>query len=128
MTTKKDPYTIKAGLSNFTGTENYYIWNSLFRKYWLTDGSRYVAEECSAYWLMDAIASHQCTTSVSREPFQTWTLRKATEDESGEGWLLVATDGDDREIARQEIGFSTFPLDEITLWLEENVILLPSEH
>ncbi len=46
-------------LSGFTGTDHYYRWSSLFRNCLLTDGTHYLAETAGAYWLMDAIASHQ---------------------------------------------------------------------
>jgi hypothetical protein len=51
MGKKFDP----AALAQFTGTERYYRIN---RKCLLTDGTRYLAEEAGAFWLMDAAASY----------------------------------------------------------------------
>ena len=42
-------------LALFTGTQQYYQLN---RHVVLTDGTRYLADEAGAYWLMDAIASY----------------------------------------------------------------------
>ncbi len=42
-------------LSQFTGTEKYY---RISPKAVLTDGTLYLAETASCYWLMDVYASH----------------------------------------------------------------------
>lgn len=123
----KDAETIKAGLRNFTGTGQWYRWSPLFRNILLTDGSKYVADECGAYWLMDAIASHQIDPKAAREEFQVWTFKRGTPS------TLTMTDGDsDAPVIQQEIGYTDFPLEEIQLWVEADpsgkVILLPSEH
>lgn len=49
--------TTRINLNQFTGgTANYY-------KHWLngvyTDGMKYIAEQCGAYWLMDLVFSHR---------------------------------------------------------------------
>ncbi|MCK1641665.1 hypothetical protein IVA95_30010 [Bradyrhizobium sp. 157] len=43
---------------------------------------------------------------------------------------LVCDDGNDKGavIYSEDIDFTDFPLDQITIWVEGNVILLPSEH
>ena len=47
---------MKNDLAQFTGTEAYYryVGGTL-----LTDGTKYLANEAGAYWLMDLIASYQ---------------------------------------------------------------------
>ena len=109
-------------LSQFTGTENWYR-HPLVRKVLYTDGAKYVADKCEAYWLLDAIASWQLDPKVKDEPFQVWKL--TTKDSTG---VLVCEDGNGHEVTRQEISYTDFPLDEITLWFTDNVILLPSEY
>ena len=52
----------QAVLAGFSGTEEYHRYSPLFRRMLLTDGAKYVADNGGghgAYWLMDAIASHQ---------------------------------------------------------------------
>ena len=58
------------------------------------------------------------------EPFQVWVL-KVADDRSG---VLVCEDGDYNRIASQAIAFTDFPLPEITLWFQNDVIFLPSEY
>ena len=106
---KQDAKTIKANLAQFCGSENYY--RSSFKHVVYTDGVKYLADAAGAYWLIDAIASHQ-RPPVSHEAFQVW--RFTVTDQRG---LLVADDGNGRQIARQEIDYTDFCLPEIKLYL-----------
>lgn len=112
-------------LAQFTGTEYYYKWSPLFRNFVLTDGTKHLAEEAGAYWLMDAIASH--FRSYRGEDFVVATLKKRPQT-----WLLKLTDGNYVKLASQVIEYSDFPLDEITLYVikqdDLRVVLLPSEY
>lgn len=122
MKTKQE---ILAELPNFYGTENYHKWSVLFRNLVLTDGAKYIADECGAYWLFDAIASH-----LSRYKHEAFVVAKFAK--YGSAWKLQLEDGDDRIVARQAIEFTDFPLDEITLYVVKQddlwVVLLPSEY
>ena len=89
-----------------------------------TPGVEDMAKLCSAYWLIDLVASHQITASVRAEEFQVWTLTAAA-DRTG---LAVADDGNGREIARQAIEFTDFPLPEIKLYLDQGTLMLPGEY
>jgi len=126
---ERDVETIKANLARFSGSESYYC--SSFGRMVYTDGVKYLADAAGAYWLIDAIASHQ-RPPVSREDFQVWRLSVANER-----GLLVADDGNGREIARQEIDYTDFCLDEIVLYLVAGsldgekivrVLMLPGEY
>jgi uncharacterized repeat protein (TIGR04076 family) len=88
----------------------------------ITEGTKAMADQFECYWLVDVIASFQPT--LKKEPFQVWTMKKL-EDGSA---IVKCTDGNDRVLQRQEIPFTDFKADECTLWVEGNVILLPSEH
>ena len=114
-------------LPNFYGTENYYALSPLFRSFVLTDGARYLADAAGAWWLMDAVASH--LGSYRDEDFVVAKLLRA---KASNGWILRLEDGNNEVRADQSIGYSDFPLDEITLYVEfdgtNHVILLPSEH
>ena len=110
-------------LSYFTGTRKYYRIGS---RHLLTDGTKYLAEEGACFWMMDAIASHLCEIGT-----EDWFVLVRVE--VTEGWaVMIYEDGNDREHARQEIPYTDFPLDSITLyacWDQENwVIMLPSEY
>ena len=114
-------------MPNFYGTENYYALSPLFRSFVLTDGARYLADAAGAWWLMDAVASH--LGSYRDEDF---VVAKFLRAKASNGWILRLEDGNNEVRADQSIGYSDFPLDEITLYVEydgtNHVILLPSEH
>lgn len=109
-------------LSQFTGTDHYYR-HGLCRNITYTDGVKYVAETAGAYWLIDKIATNQLEPKIRREEFQAWKLR--VNDSAG---VLTCDDGNGNIVHSEEITFTDFPLDEIDLWVEGTVILLPSEH
>lgn len=109
-------------LRQFTGTENWYRHN-LNRNILYTDGARHVAEAGEAYWLLDEIATAQLRPVIAIEQFQVWTLT-VKEDNTAQ---LVVGDGNNTIIATKDIAYTDLPLPEITLWFENNVIMLPSE-
>jgi hypothetical protein len=130
------PEELSFALAHFSGSESFTSWSILFRRDRLTDGAKYLAEKCGAYWLMDAIASWQCDPRVRGEVFQVWKLRRC--DESNFGWELVLEDGGrngepSAQIVRQFIQYSDFPLKNIRLFAQKNeiggiTIMLPSEY
>ena len=110
-------------LAQFIGTTGYY---PISRRHLLTDGTRYLAEKGGCFWMMDAIASHLC--EIGTEDWFVLVRVKVTEGRA----VMIYEDGNDREHAQQEIPYTDFPLDSITLyacWDGENwVIMLPSEY
>ena len=76
--------------------------------------------------MMDAIASHLC--EIGTEDWFVVVQVKVTEGRV----VMIYEDGNAKEHARQEIPYTDFPLDPITLyacWDQENwVIMLPSEY
>lgn len=126
------PQELQANLDMHTGTDGYIRWSALFRNFVLTDGTMYLAENAGAYWLMDAIASH--IASYKEEGFVVAKLVKGMEGKliGAPDWVLTLDDGNGRVLASQEIEYSDFPLDSISLYVipQENlwIILLPSEY
>lgn len=117
-----DIKTLTETLAQFSGSQQWFRhWMLQSHRY--TEGVRYLAEAAGAYWLIDVIFSHQGTPSVAREEFQAWTLRR-----EGEGCVVSATDGNDKVLAEQRVEFTDFPLSEITLYLTDRCLLLPSEY
>ena len=109
-------------LEQFIGTSQYYHhWSGL--RY--TDGVQFLAERGGAYWLIDAVASYQVTPSIRELDWQFWHL-VVNEDRSA--LLEMGEDLPEPIVLRQEIPYTDFPLDEITLYLHTNVLYLPSEH
>lgn len=90
-----------------------------------TAGVKNIADECQAYWLIDAIVSWQYRAKVRAQEFQVWTFthRPKTND-----WRLGCEDGNGNKVAAQVIPFSDFPKDRpLTIWLENGTLMLPEE-
>ena len=83
-------------------------------------------DTAQCYWMMDAIVSHLCEIGTND-----WFVHVHM-TVTGQHALMVYDDGNGRELARQAIAYTDFPLSEITLyacWDSEHwVILLPSEY
>ena len=108
------------GASN--GSENLYRYS--FTKFIYTDGVKAMVQECKAYWLVELIISHQVNAEVNKEPFQVWHLSRVKDSL----FKIIATDGNDNQVAFQQIPFSDFPYDLATIWLVDGCLMLPSEY
>lgn len=123
-------------LGSYTGTEHYFK-HALFPILVYTDGVKALMEAASAYWLLDAIASHQ--PQALKDPvlrdMQFWTLRQ-----KGNGAELIG-ERDTGDVAiTQDIPWTDFPFDalkEAKIWVAPTsldgrntvwVAYLPSEH
>jgi hypothetical protein len=118
---------IKRALREFKGTTKYH--KHLFpgkSPLVLTDGCNFIREHCNAYWLFDAILSYQSDKILRNVFFQVWELRQLRKDLSFS--LTCRQDSDKKPIISQAIEFSDFPLEEIKIWVIDNVALLPSEY
>lgn len=99
--------------------------HAMFRAFRYTEGVQYVAAHADAYWLMDAIFSHQITKAAQREEFQVWTLKVDGKCRA----TLTMTDGNfETPRIQQKIAFTDFPEPEIVLWLVDKCLMLPSEY
>jgi hypothetical protein len=66
--------------------------------------------------------------ATGNEPFQVWILR-FIDKANGNDALLICEDGNNKELARQNIEYTDFPLPEgITLYLDGGVLMLTSEY
>ena len=110
-------------LTQFIGTTGYF---RISRRHLLTDGTKHLAEKATCFWMMDTITSHLC--EIGTEDWFVMVQVKVTDGRA----VMIYEDGNDKEHARQEIPYTDFPLDSITLyacWDQENwVIMLPSEY
>ena len=114
----------ESDLAQFTGTEHYYK-NFLGLLY--TDGVQYLAEKVGAYWLIDTIGSYQkkLTKNGRLKDFQLWKLTVNVAEKSG--ILVCREDTGKLPVVTQALEYTDFPFD-ITLYVENGVLLLPSEH
>ena len=108
-------------LSRFTGTSKYYQ-NFFGIKY--TEGVSFLANEVKCFWLLDLISSYQFDKRVKNETFQAYDLRVFADRSA----IVTISDGNDRILAKQWIDYTGFPFSKFTLWYEDGVIVLPSEH
>ena len=112
-------------LPKFTGTDGYTRWSPIFSNFLLTDGAKYIAEACDAYWLVDLFASH--LPSYQAEGFAVLYLKV----KGGKATAQIE-DGNGKVLKKQKIEYTDFPLDQIVLYCcpqdDQFVILLPSEY
>ena len=120
---KQAAATLKAELRQFTGSEVVYK-HPLFPRFIYTEGVKYLAGEAGAYWLLEYIFSHQVNDSIKAQSFQVWKLRVSPKQNA----VIRVEDGNDHEVASFNLNFTDFPLEEITLWLVGNTLLLPGEY
>jgi len=125
---QETPEQIHNTLSQFFGTENYY---RLYPGWYLTDGAHYLSQACGAFWLLDILYSARHFVS---DDVTVMTLTLTVKDTAGK---VVITNGGEDVIYTQDIAFTDFPLDEISIWAELGsldgqtsawIVLLPSEH
>src|SRR5438874_11143914 len=114
-----DKEELRAALTKFTGTVNYYRhWTRAFH---YTDGVAFLAENAGAYWLLDHIAAMQkrARRDPSLREFQSWRLTV-----TGTHGVIACHRTGNVEAFRDELPFTDFPLTEITLHLEDGVLYL----
>lgn len=118
-------------LNGFCGTQNYYRHFTGFGNF--TDGVKAMADKAGAYWLIDAIFSHQIKQKIREIPFQIWTL-KVLRSELGKNKnepmaiLEMNEDTDNPILVSQKIPYTDFPEGEMKLYFQNGVLFLPSEY
>ena len=124
----ENPEAIREMLAHATGTDHYWRAFPENDKFLFTDGVKLMAEVCEAFWLITAVFSWQRESKVRDESFQVWILR-FNNKEKGDDAFLICEDGNNRELARQEISYTDFPLPEgIKMYLDSGVLMLTSEY
>jgi hypothetical protein len=119
---------IRDTLAQATSTEHYWRAFPDNDNFLFTDGVKTMAEMCDAFWLIDAVFSWQCEGKLKDEGFQVWKLI-FQDEEKGDDAILICEDGNGRELVRQKIDLTDFPLPEgIVLYLDGGVLMLPSEY
>jgi hypothetical protein len=112
-----------AMLNTFIGTTQYYRHWSGMR---FTDGVKFLADTMNCHWFLDVIASYQNAALRDRWllEMQFWELR-VRPDRSAT--VVCRRDLDDVAF-QQEIPMTDFPFEYVKVYVENGVILLPSEH
>ena len=114
---------LKIELQHFTGSDQFYQ-NPLFRGYVYTEGVRHLVEKAGAYWLIDYVLSSQLLPSLKGQPFQVWIIKVEPNNHA----VFTVEDGNDNQLATFKIEFTDFPIQEFTLWLVDNTLMLTTEY
>lgn len=123
----------EADLNQFSGTNEWF-------RHWsqslvFTEGVKYLADKAGAYWLIDAIASHQPTARKNEmlRGIQFWRLSV----NDSKAVLTCVEDSDRKPVITQNIEFTDFPLKEVEIWVVHGgfgdgevgyVAMLPGEY
>lgn len=116
------PMQLETALKGFTGSEQYF---RMYPGLVITEGVKFLCDQAQCYWLIDCIHSYQTIPKVAREPFQVLELAVKLEKRMG---LIQVTDGNNREVHRQRLCFTDFPLGFIKLYYTDQTVLLPREY
>lgn len=114
----------RTDLVAFTGTENWYR-HPIVKSTLYTDGIKYVAERAGAYWLIDEIAFNQKHHLIKNEEFQVWTLNVDLIKSTA---IITCDNGNNKILYTKQLDYTDFPMEEIKIYVTNNVILLPSEY
>lgn len=117
--------SINNELALYTGTEN---WYKVYSSYVCTDGVKALAELGECFWLINDIAiiadfARRKYTEIDLD-MMVFTLQRV---EKTDRFVLKISDGN-KVFETKDIPFSDFKYDEAVVWVEQNVMLLPSEH
>lgn len=119
---KQEQAALKAELRQFTGSES--VYRHSWRQYHYTEGVRHLARQAESYWLLDHIVFNQTLAILKEQPFQVWTITV-----NGDHTARISVEDDNgNELTFFHLGFTDFPLEEFSLWLVDQTILLPSEY
>jgi hypothetical protein len=122
----------EASLEQFHGSEQLYK-HPFYGPMRYTEGARHVAVAGEAWWLLDILGTEAHRPPLDTAWMQVWTLTVQAVHGRMRA-VLVCTDGgkgddaSEKELMRHAIGWTDFPLDTITLWVVDHVIMLPSEY
>lgn len=119
-----ETFEIQKQLRQFNGTNNYHN-HSLANgfKILLSDGAAFIREQGECYWLFDFIAAYQTQKDIKGQIFQIWKLQK-----QNSSWWISCEDGNKNILYNRKIEFSDFPLDKISIWFVDGVVMLPTEY
>lgn len=109
---------ISNNLRQFTGTSAYYRYSPLFPFMLLTDGTKYLSDECQCYWFLDIIASMQLDPLIrDHQELQTMQFWNLTVNADRSATVTCEWDRH-QTVYTQTIGYTDFPLNEVRIWVQ----------
>jgi len=106
-------------LMGYNCSEKFYKANFSFL---YTEGVKELVKRFKCYWLLEIIISYQ--SQLKKEEFQVWALERNENNTA----KVIATDGNGKVLVTQLIPYTDFEPQSATVWVENNIILLPMEH
>jgi hypothetical protein len=121
-----DPYRIRRTLKELKRTKSFHKFlHPGQRPILISTGCKFLLDNCDSSFLFETIIKAQQLKILKGANFQVWTLKQLRNDMS---WILKCSSNCDKKpIIVKSIPFSKFPLPEITIWVIQNVALLPQE-
>jgi hypothetical protein len=119
-------YEIKRALRQFRRTKTYqkYLYPGK-SPLLISDACKFLLDNCDSSFLFDLILKNQELRILRDEPFQIWRLLQLSKDMS---WILSCSSSSVKKpLFIHSIPFTSFPLQEITIWVIQKVALLPQE-
>lgn len=118
---------LKKNLAQFIGTENYHHYPFVGN---ITDGVKYLAENARCYWLLDYIGSQRINPKIARYLKKESFLCIKIELQKNNSARIIIDDGNNNVLHKEDIAFTDFPLDKITLFYDNNnhVLMLNTEY
>lgn len=121
-----DAYRFKRALRDIRRTKTYqkYLYPGK-SPILISDACRFLLENCDSSFLFDLILKSQELKILRDEPFQIWRLHQLSKDMS---WILSCSSRSVKKpLFIHLIPFTSFPLQEITIWVIQKAALLPQE-
>lgn len=112
----KNKTEILENLSQFYGTQNYFRISPLLV---LTDGAKYLAESCGAFWLFDILGSILTDKKIVSY-FKRYSPVPVRIKLDGKGGAVVSVGNEKKPIYSQKIESTDFPLDEYSFYVGDN--------
>jgi len=108
-------------LSNFFGSQNLFYHPLFGRTVQYTDGVKFVSDNGANWLVIDIIANIMKLQKT--EPFVAITI--TVKDKTAK---LVFTDGNEKVLAKHNYSYTDFPLDTLTFFATDGILMLASEY
>jgi hypothetical protein len=121
-----DAYRIKRALRDIRRTKTYHKYLYPGKSpILISDGCKFLLDNCDSSFLFDTIIKTRELEVLKGLNFEVWTLHQLKNDMT---WILTcSTSGDKKPLLIQSIPLNDFPVTELTIWVIQNVALLPQE-
>jgi hypothetical protein len=121
-----DAYRLKRALRQFRRTKTYqkYLYPGK-SPLLISDACKFLLDNCDSSFLFDLILKSQELKILRDVPFQVWMLHQLRNDMS---WIITCSSSSVKKpLFIHSIPFTSFPLQEITIWVIQKAAILPQE-